>query len=108
MLGGSLDRKTVVELKKMLSAKGISDLSGRKADLIARLNGEDSDDEDDKIVLSAANSPAKPAVKSASDVKKGGGMRWVRHGGHKLISAPRGPRRHVFWRCSAPRRMLLY
>ena len=74
MLGGSLDRKTVVELKKMLSAKGISDLSGRKADLIARLNGEDSDDEDDKIVLSAANSPAKPAVKSASVVKKGGGV----------------------------------
>ena len=71
MLGGSLDRKTVVELKKMLSAKGISDLSGRKADLIARLNGEDSDD-DDKLCLSAANSPAKPAVKSTSVVKKGG------------------------------------
>ena len=65
----SLDRLTVAELKKQLTAKGISDLSGRKADLIARLTKDGSDD-DDKI----APSPVKTPVKSGG---KGAGLGWL-------------------------------
>ena len=72
MMRTSLDRKTVAELKKMLNARGISDLSGRKADLIARLDDHDSDDK----IVSPAKSPSKPAVVS-TPVKKGGGLGWL-------------------------------
>lgn len=66
----SLDRLTVAELKKQLTAKGISDLSGRKADLIARLTKDGSDD-DDKIAPSPVETPVKTPVKSGG---KGAGL----------------------------------